>query len=79
MEFEDEDRICFKNHYFLDADSAQKLSYHITRAPSTTNKENARDLLMRTDTLVYRRYLSQIDKVGEYFLDTTGIGVGRWI
>ena len=67
MEFEDEDGICFKNHYFLDEVSARKLRDIIPRAHLTTNKEHARHLLMRADTVVYRVYLSQLLMVGEFF------------
>ena len=70
MEFEAEDLTCFKNHYFFDDESARQLSHLIGRARSTTNNEKARHLLMRADTLVYRGYLSQLEKVDEFYLDS---------
>ena len=63
MEFEEEDRICCKGHYFLDDASARRLSDLITGAPSTTNNDKAKHILMRADTLAYRGYLSQVEKV----------------
>ena len=39
MEFQEEDRICFKYHYYLSGESLRKLSEQIKRAHSTTNKE----------------------------------------
>ena len=65
MEFQDEDRICFQSHYFLDDESARKLSYLNARARTTTNKEKGRSLVMRANSLVYRGYLCQLEKVGE--------------
>ena len=78
MEIQDEDRICFKSHYFLDDESARLLSEQITRARSRTNKEKARLLLLRADTLVDRGYISQREKVGKFFVTHWGYlsGVG---
>ena len=66
MEFQDEDRIFFKSHYLLDDETEQKLSELFKRARSTSNKEQARCLLMRADTLVNRGYLAQLGKLGEF-------------
>ena len=68
MDCEDEDRICFKYHYYLRDESARKLSELIQRARSTTNKQEPRHLLSRADTLIYREYLTQRWKVGDLFL-----------
>ena len=68
MEFQDEDRICFKYHYYLSDESARKLSELIKSARSTTNKEKAKHLLSSADTFVYREYLTQRWKVDDLFL-----------
>ena len=57
MEFQDEDQICFKSHYFLDEKIEQKLSEINKSASSTTNKEQVTGLLTRADTLAYKAYL----------------------
>ena len=49
MQFEEQDRICFKNHDLLDADSDRQLSNLIKRARSRTRKEKVTDLLTRAD------------------------------
>ena len=54
MEFQGEDRICFKYHSYLSDECAGKISDTITRARSRTNKEEARYLMSRADTLGYR-------------------------
>ena len=51
MDFDDEDRICFKSLYYLDDLIHQKISELIERARTATNKHRARRLLAWADSL----------------------------
>ena len=73
MEFEDSDMICFKYHYYLSNESARRLSELFNTARSTANKEEARHLMSRLDTFLYRECLAAGDKVCQSLLLPMGI------
>ena len=66
MDFRDEERECFKSHYYLVDETHQKILEIIERARSTTNKHRARRLLNWSDSLTYNAVIAEIDMVGEF-------------
>ena len=65
MDFDDEDRICFKSLYNLDDETHQQITEMSKRARTTTNNHQARRLLDWADSLAYIGYIAQIEMVGE--------------
>ena len=68
MDIDDEYRIYSKYHYDLSDETALPFSDIDSRASTTTNKVEERDLLSRADCLVYREYGAEQWKVGDLFL-----------
>ena len=69
MDFRNEDLECFKSHYYLDAETHQKILEISERARTATNKHRARRLLDWADSLAYKGYIAQIELVGEIKLE----------
>ena len=71
MDFDDEDRICFKSLDYLDDETHQKITELIQRARTTTNKQQARSLLSWADSMTYNAVIAVIEMVGEFLLDSS--------
>ena len=69
MDFREEDRECFKSHYYLDDGAHQKITALIKRARTTTNKNQARCLLDWADSLRYKAIIAEIEMGAEFLLD----------
>ena len=71
MDIEDLDRLTVEYRILLNEKNSKKLSDLLARAYGIANKEEARHLRTRADTLVFRELLSQHD-MGSSFLDSAG-------
>ena len=60
MEVEELDRVCVNYRFILNGENSKKLSAIVARARSTTNKEEARHVRTKANTLVVREILSQL-------------------
>ena len=68
MDFRDEERECFKSHYYLDDETHQKILEILERARTATNKNRASRLLDWADSLTYNAIIVLIEMVGEFLL-----------
>ena len=57
MDFDDEVRICFKTHYYLDDETYQKITELIKTARTTINYHQSKRQLVWADSLASKGYI----------------------
>ena len=66
MDIDELDPPSVNNRYIPNEENWRKFTDLLTRARETTNKQEARQLRTQADTLLFREFLSQLDKVGAF-------------
>ena len=64
MHIDELDPLCVNYRFILNDENSRKFTDLLTRARATPNKEEARHVRTKADTIVFRDLLSQLDKIG---------------